>query len=70
MTEPDGARALRRLTDSRMVDGVVPMNVAWDDVRPPVLRAAPQPGALVGLPGDCSGLDAFDLDFEEAAPAA
>uniref|UniRef100_UPI001358C68C substrate-binding domain-containing protein n=1 Tax=unclassified Nocardiopsis TaxID=2649073 RepID=UPI001358C68C len=32
----------------------------------PVLRAAPQPGALVGLPGDCSGLDVFDLDFEEA----
>jgi DNA-binding LacI/PurR family transcriptional regulator len=66
VTEADGARALRRITDSRMVDGVVLLNVAHDDVRLPVLRAAPQPGALVGLPADCSGLDVFDLDFEEA----
>ena len=64
VTEADGARALRRITDSRMVDGVVLLNVAHDDVRLPVLRAAPQPGALVGLPGDCTGLDVFDLDFE------
>ncbi|PSL06911.1 LacI family transcriptional regulator [Haloactinopolyspora alba] len=66
VTESDGARALRRITDSRMVDGVVLLNVAEDDKRLPVLRAAPQPGALVGLPGDCSSLDVFDLDFEEA----
>jgi DNA-binding LacI/PurR family transcriptional regulator len=66
VTEADGARALRRVTDSQMVDGVVLLNVAQDDVRLPILRAAPQPGALVGLPGDCSGLDVFDLDFEEA----
>lgn len=66
VTDSDGAKALRRITDSRMVDGLVLLNVAQDDVRLPVLRAAPQPGALVGLPGDCSGLDVFDLDFEEA----
>lgn len=66
VTEADGAKALRRVTDSRMVDGVVLLNVAQDDDRLDVLRAAPQPGALVGLPGDCSGLDVFDLDFEEA----
>ena len=66
VTESDGARALRRITDSRMVDGVVLLNVAQDDDRLPILRAARQPGALVGLPGDCSGLDVFDLDFEEA----
>ena len=66
VTEADGARALRRITDSRMVDGVVLMNIAQEDPRLPILRAAPQPGALVGLPGDCSGLDVFDLDFEEA----
>lgn len=66
VTDADGARALARITKSRMVDGVVLLNVAEDDLRLPVLRAAPQPGALVGLPGDCSGLDVFDLDFEEA----
>lgn len=66
VTEADGVRALRRITGSRMVDGVVLLNVAHDDVRLPALREASQPGALVGLPGDCSGLDVFDLDFEEA----
>jgi DNA-binding LacI/PurR family transcriptional regulator len=65
-SDPDGPAALKRLTDSRMVDGVVLLNVAEDDDRLPILRAAPQPGALVGLPGDCTGVDVFDLDFEES----
>ncbi|NUW44926.1 LacI family DNA-binding transcriptional regulator [Nonomuraea rhodomycinica] len=69
VTDEDGARALRRITDSRMVDGVVLMNIAQDDPRLPILRAAAQPGATVGLPGDCSGIDVFDLDFEEAGRA-
>ncbi|MET9864444.1 LacI family DNA-binding transcriptional regulator [Streptomyces smyrnaeus] len=64
VTEADGARALARITSSRMVDGVVLLNVAQDDARLPLLRNAPQPGTLVGLPGDCSGVDVFDLDFE------
>lgn len=64
--DADGAGALRRITDSRMVDGVVLLNVADQDERLPVLRAAPRPGALVGLPGDCTGLDVFDLDFAES----
>jgi DNA-binding LacI/PurR family transcriptional regulator len=66
VTEADGAHALRRITDSRMVDGVVLLNVAEHDVRLPALREAPQPGALIGLPADCAGLDVFDLDFPEA----
>lgn len=65
-TESDGRNALRRMTDSRMVDGIVLLNVAEHDDRLPILRAAPQPGALVGLPADCTGVDVFDLDFEEA----
>ncbi|WP_263118410.1 LacI family DNA-binding transcriptional regulator [Cellulomonas fimi] len=64
-TDADGTRSLRRMTDSRMVDGVVLLNVADQDERLPILRAARQPGALVGLPEDCSGVDVFDLDFEE-----
>jgi DNA-binding LacI/PurR family transcriptional regulator len=66
VTEADGARALRRITSSRMVDGVVLLNVAHDDVRLPLLREAPQPGVLVGLPRDPAGVDVFDLDFEAA----
>lgn len=66
-TEPDGAAALRRITGSGMVDGVVLLDVTHDDPRLADLRAADVPGAMVGLPGDPSGLDVFDLDFEEAA---
>ncbi|WP_277212166.1 LacI family DNA-binding transcriptional regulator [Isoptericola croceus] len=65
-TEADGRNALRRMTDSRMVDGIVLLNVAEHDDRLPILREAPQPGALVGLPADCAGVDVFDLDFEDA----
>jgi DNA-binding LacI/PurR family transcriptional regulator len=66
VNESDGVDALQRITSSRLVDGVVLLNVAEDDERLPVLRAARQPGALIGLPLDCSDLDVFDLDFEEA----
>lgn len=66
VSEPDGPRALKRVLSSRMVDGVVLLNVAEHDTRLPVLRTAAQPGALVGLPADCTGVDVFDLDFEES----
>ena len=66
VSEADGARALKRITDSHMVDGVVLLNVADQDDRLEVLRAASQPGALIGLPGDPRDLDVFDLDFAEA----
>lgn len=64
VTDERGADALRRITDSRKVDGIVLLNVADDDERLPILRQAKQPGALVGLPADCTGVDVFDLDFE------
>jgi DNA-binding LacI/PurR family transcriptional regulator len=66
VTEADGAKALGRISASRMVDGVVLLNVAQQDDRVPILRAAPQPGVLVGLPADTAGVDVFDLDFEAA----
>ncbi|PPF13112.1 MULTISPECIES: LacI family DNA-binding transcriptional regulator [unclassified Rathayibacter] len=69
VTDADGTSALRRISDSRMVDGIVLLNVAVDDPRLDILRNARQPGALVGLPRDCSGVDVFDLDFEETGRA-
>jgi DNA-binding LacI/PurR family transcriptional regulator len=63
VSEEDGVHALARLSSSRMVDGFVLLNVAEHDDRLPVLRAAPQPGSLVGLPADSAGIDVFDLDF-------
>jgi DNA-binding LacI/PurR family transcriptional regulator len=66
VSDADGAQALKRITDSRMVDGVVLLNVSYQDDRLAVLRAARQPGALIGEPEDSTALDVFDLDFAEA----
>jgi len=67
VTDTDGPGALRRVTSSNMVDGVVLLDVTHEDPRLDSLRAARQPGALVGLPGDTAGVDVFDLDFEASA---
>jgi len=67
VTDHDGPAALKRITDSGMVDGVVLLDVLHDDPRLPVLREAHQPAATVGLPGDTEGMDVYDLDFGEAA---
>ena len=65
VTDGDGPGAVRRITSSNMVDGVVLLDVTHDDPRLAALREARQPGALVGLPRDTEGLDV--LDFGEAA---
>jgi DNA-binding LacI/PurR family transcriptional regulator len=67
VTDSDGTAGVRRITSSNMVDGVVLLDVTHDDPRLDSLRAAAQPGALVGLPRDTEGVDVFDLDFSEAA---
>ncbi|WP_371327881.1 LacI family DNA-binding transcriptional regulator [Demequina sp. NBRC 110051] len=63
VSEEDGVHALQRLSSSRQVDGFVLLNVSEEDERLAVLGKAPQPGAMVGLPGDPDGFDVFDLDF-------
>lgn len=67
VTDTNGPEAVARITSSDMVDGVVLLDVTHADPRLDALRAAAQPGALVGLPRDTEGLDVFDLDFGEAA---
>lgn len=67
MTEADGAAALTRVASSDMVDGLVLLDVTHNDPRLDALRAARQPGVLVGLPGTPDGVDVFDLDFGHAA---
>jgi DNA-binding LacI/PurR family transcriptional regulator len=67
VTDGDGASAVKRITSSNQVDGVVLLDVTHADPRVAPLRAARQPGALIGLPGDTEGLDVFDLDFGESA---
>ncbi|MCI9858681.1 LacI family DNA-binding transcriptional regulator [Microbacterium proteolyticum] len=67
VTDDHGPDAIRRITSSNMVDGIVLLDVTHDDPRLPPLRKARQPAALVGLPRDTQALDVFDLDFSEAA---
>ena len=67
VNDADGAAAVRRITSSNQVDGVVLLDVTHADPRLARLRQARQPGALIGLPGDSEGLDVFDLDFGESA---
>ena len=67
VTDSDGPGAVKRITSSNMVDGVVLLDVTHEDPRLDALRAARQPGALVGLPRNTEELDVFDLDFGESA---
>jgi len=67
VNDADGASAVKRITSSNQVDGVVLLDVTHADPRLATLRKARQPGALIGLPGDSDGLDVFDLDFGESA---
>lgn len=59
------AGVLRRRLDAGDVDGVVLLDVVDADPRLPVLRAASQPGVVVGAPVGAEGLDAVELDLEE-----
>ncbi|HET9656316.1 MAG TPA: LacI family DNA-binding transcriptional regulator, partial [Kineosporiaceae bacterium] len=67
VTDPDGSGAIRRIADSRMVDGIVLLDVTSEDPRLGPLRVVRQPSVLIGLPSDTEGLDVIDLDFAAAA---
>ncbi|MEN2742361.1 LacI family DNA-binding transcriptional regulator [Microbacterium sp. X-17] len=70
VTDTDLVGAIRRTTSSHMVDGVVLLDVTYDDVRLEPLREAAQPAVLIGYARDSAGFDSFDLDFGEAARMA
>jgi DNA-binding LacI/PurR family transcriptional regulator len=67
VNDADGARALERVSASGMVDGVILLNVAYQDARLPVMTRMGRPGSMVGAPRDgpaaSDGFDVFDLDF-------
>src|ERR1700678_4313957 len=66
VTEADGPHAVHRISSSGMVDGVILLNVAYEDARLPVMRKMRQPGSMVGLPRNPEDFDVFDLDFPES----
>lgn len=67
LTEEDPLEGLRRVSSSRLVDGVVLMDVGTDDPRLPLLRELDLPAAVIGVPRDTTGLVCVDFDFEAAA---
>ncbi|MGN7799486.1 LacI family DNA-binding transcriptional regulator [Leifsonia sp. 22587] len=67
VTDADRVNAVRRTTSSAMIDGVVLLDVTYDDSRLEPLREAPQPAVLIGYARNGEGFDSYDLDFGEAA---
>ncbi len=55
---------VRRLTQRKLVDGVILMEVHQDDSRVSTLRELNFPFSLIGRCADNRGLDSVDIDFE------
>jgi DNA-binding LacI/PurR family transcriptional regulator len=70
LTQDEATGGLRRVTSSRLVDGIVVLDVLTDDERADLVRALDIPAVLVGLPADTDGLICVDLDFAAAARLA
>ncbi|CAM5670531.1 LacI family transcriptional regulator OS=Kitasatospora aureofaciens OX=1894 GN=HS99_0002965 PE=4 SV=1 [Kitasatospora aureofaciens] len=66
LTNDEGPEGVRRVAATGLADGVILMDVRLDDDRIPVLRAQDIPAALIGLPGDPTGLSCVDHDFATA----
>jgi DNA-binding LacI/PurR family transcriptional regulator len=62
--------ALRGLVGSRLIDGLILMEVVTDDPRVPMLQADGIPFALIGRPGDATGVTYVDDDFDILASLA
>lgn len=67
LTEDEATNGLRRVTSSRLVDGIIVLDVSIDDERVGLVRDLKVPSVVVGVPGDSTGLTCVDLDFAAAA---
>ncbi|BDZ49612.1 LacI family transcriptional regulator [Frondihabitans sucicola] len=70
LTETEPLAGLRRVASSKLVDGIVVMDVSTDDPRVPLLRDLRLPSAIIGVPDDVDGMTCVDFDFEAAADLA
>ncbi|WP_051426188.1 LacI family DNA-binding transcriptional regulator [Jiangella gansuensis] len=70
LTEEEATGGLSRVTSTKLVDGIIVLDVAVDDRRVGLVRDLSIPAVLVGVPGDTAGLVCVDLDFEAAARLA
>ncbi|TAJ48188.1 MAG: LacI family transcriptional regulator [Herbiconiux sp.] len=67
LVQDEAVNGLRRMVSSKLVDGIVLLDVDRDDNRVPLVRELDIPVTLVGIPADTAGLTCVDLDFEAAA---
>ncbi len=70
LTQDEATGGLHRVTTSRIVDGVIVLDVLAEDERAELVRSLKVPAALVGIPNDTEGLACVDLDFAAAATLA
>lgn len=67
LTEDEATKGLRRVAASRLVDGVIVLDVSKDDERTKLLRELDIPAVVIGIPDDTEELVCVDLDFRAAA---
>lgn len=70
LTEDEATDGLHRVSSSRLVDGIIVLDVSLHDERADLVRSLGVPAALIGVPADTEGLVCVDLDFEAAAALA
>ncbi|RKN06694.1 LacI family DNA-binding transcriptional regulator [Streptomyces radicis] len=63
LTGHEGPEAVRRVVGSGLADAMILMDVELEDRRLPLVREAPRPAVLIGLPADTGELTCVDLDF-------
>jgi DNA-binding LacI/PurR family transcriptional regulator len=66
LTGPDGRSEIDRVVRSKMVDGLILMEVLAHDERVPLVAELGGPTVLLGVPDDPKGLPYVDFDFEAA----
>jgi LacI family transcriptional regulator len=66
LTAEDGVKAIRDVVDRAMVDGVIVMEVEFDDPRLPLLREINRPAVLIGTPREPTDFVHVDFDFAAA----
>ncbi|ROR72880.1 LacI family DNA-binding transcriptional regulator [Bogoriella caseilytica] len=70
LTQEEANGGLQRVTGSRIVDGVIVLDVLDHDERITLLRTLDIPAVVVGVPADPAGLVCVDLDFAAVAQLA
>lgn len=61
---------IQRLQRGLLADGLIVMDVLWEDSRLPVLAKQPGPVVLMGAPRDRHGMAVADFDYEAGAQMA